>query len=123
AEPPAQLCVVPPDSISASPVTVLAPLRRAQSISPGVIGVASAAAGCWDEDGSSPSWAQPPRARNAARIGARISPRERSAGFMGRRVAAGLTNACFLLVAPSPTLPPGRGRGILVGVSRERARA
>src|ERR1700675_3059994 len=55
--------------MSATPLTVFAPLARAQSTSGGAI---------WLERGVScrPNWAQPATAR--------ISPRNRSAGFIGR---------------------------------------
>src|SRR3954463_293000 len=66
---PAQVWLVPPALIRAMPLTVLAPLRRAQSTSDGAIGVDSAVS-------CRPSWAQPATAR--------ISPMNRAASFMGR---------------------------------------
>src|SRR3954462_7002954 len=66
---PAQVWLVPPALMRAMPLTVLAPLRRAQSISDGAIGVDSAVS-------CRPSWAQPATAR--------ISPMNRAASFMGR---------------------------------------
>jgi hypothetical protein len=60
---------VPPAFMTAIPLTVFAPLLRAHSTSEGAIGVERAVS-------CSPNWAQPATAR--------ISPRNRTAGFIGQ---------------------------------------
>src|SRR5262245_28936949 len=67
---PAQVWGVPPAVMSANPLTLLAPLLRAQSTSDGETGVERA-------ESCIPSWAQPETAR--------INPRNRAAGFIRRR--------------------------------------